>query len=422
MRYSSPEEPYGPRTLVGDAIFLKANLNIEGGSQLIAKYSGRLPPQFKQIEHRPSTPDSVAGSATPNSFRARSPLSGSPAPRAFDSLLQDAARGVLSRGEKWGFNLRDTVGQVQKNIQGIQSGLASPRLTPVHRASRSEVSNNIAANVLRKMTALEDRNKALAKMLESAVADLWKLEKRASENKEPEDESVQMLSTAVARVQFVQVFLQDSTLPLPPGEGAEATSAETKAKDEPVLAIEESKEPTPKPPAGEPAAIEAVPSTSSPKQPILSRSPPKPAIQLEHSPIPPATRATMERASLPGLPTTSLSSEHASGTPSTSLSIPEQNQIRPKLEQSSFSWMLGQAHEHRKSFINPLPFSPAEKRHHEQKGFLFGEEDDIVGEAPKIVDKKAKGKDKKKGSVSKAREDIGLGDLGSASEIDESTT
>lgn len=79
--------------------------------------------------------------------------------------------------------------------------------------------------------------------------------------------------------------------------------------------------------------------------------------------------------------------------------------------------MPGQAHEYCESSIDPQPLSPAEKRFHaahggEDKGFLFGEEDDVVGEPPKKPDK-AKGKEKRKNSaVIRAREDIGLGDMG----------
>jgi TBC1 domain family member 5 len=373
MRYPSPSQPHGPRTFLNDAIFIKAHCTVEGGTQLIIKYSNRAPPQFKRIAPRPSTPDSTTGSGTPNSFRARSPF-GSPAPRALDALIGEAARGVLSRGEKWGFNLRDAVGEVRKNVQGLQSGHASPRIAPSHRSTRSDISNNIAANVLRKMTVLEDRNLRLAKMLEVAVADLWKIEKKASENQETEDESLQALSIAIAKVQFVQVFLQDSSLPLPPekpvGEAA-VSEEQSKIDEEPVPDNpDETRQPAPKSP---PADV--------PHSPPPQNSPPKPpAIVLASSPIAMTARPLAQTP--PSLPTTSVLSEHASGTSISSLAA---HPTRPRIEQSSFSWMLGQAHENRKEFINPSPFSPAERRAHaahgtEEKGFLFGEEDDVVGE------------------------------------------
>ncbi|QDS73666.1 hypothetical protein FKW77_002618 [Venturia effusa] len=409
MRYPSPVQPLGPRTLVLDAIYLKSHCNEDGGAQIIVKYSNRTPPQCKRIAPRPDTPDSNIGSGTPNSARARSPF-GSPAPRALDALLGDTARGVLSRGEKWGFNMvRDAVGEVRKNVQNLQVGQASPRLGPSHRATKSEVSNNIAASVLRKMTALEDRNRRLAAMLETAVADLWKIEKQIAEKKQVEGQS-DALSIAVAKVQFVQVFLQDLTLPLPPedliAEPEIPTAKEPQAEEPgPEVPIETQQHAL----ASSPEDVDAIPqlSVSTPWQPaVLMASSPPMSITVPPTNTPPAS-----------LPTTLLTAEHASGTPISSTLGSKQS--RPKIEQSSFSWMLGQAHEHRKSFIDPQPLSPAEKRYHaahggEDKGFLFGEENDVVGEPPKKPDK-AKGKEKRKNSaVTRAREDIGLGDMGPA--------
>jgi TBC1 domain family member 5 len=406
MRYPSPVQPQGPRTLVLDAIFLKSHCNDDGGTEIILKYSNRAPPLFKRVAPRPDTPDSNIG--TPNSFRARSPF-GSPAPRALDALLGDAARGVLTRGEKWGFNIvRDAVGEVRKNVQSLQAGQPSPRLGPSHRATKSEVSNNIAASVLRKMTALEDRNKKLATMLETAVANLWKIEKEIAEKKEVEGQS-DALSVAVAKVQFVQVFLQDSTLPLPP---------EVRIEEIEVSKIEESK-------AEEslstmPVEAQRHTPTFPPKEtddgPQLSVSPQRSAIPMASSPPMSMAIRTPTQTAPASLPTTSLSAEHASGSSVSSGLVSKQS--RPRIEQSSFSWMLGQAHEHRKSFIDPQPLSPAEKRFHaahggEDKGFLFGEENDVPGELKKPD--KTKGKEKRKNSaVTRAREDIGLGDMSSS--------
>lgn len=403
MRYPSPPQPQDPRTLVLDAMFLKSHCNEEGGTEITVKHSNRAPPPFKRITPRPDTPDSNIG--TPNSTRARSPF-GSPAPRALDAFLGDTARGVLSRGEKWGLNIvRDAVGEVRKNVQSLQSGQPSPRLGPSHRATKSEVSNNIAASVLRKMTALEDRNRRLATMLETAVADLWKIEKQVAEKKEVESQS-DALSIAVAKVQFVQVFLQDSTLPLPPDESIDIVKEEAPKAEEPVPTLSIKAQDSH--PASPPTIVEDAPqlSVSPPRQAAIpmASSPPM-SITVPPTQAPPA-----------GLPTTLLTAEHVSGIPISPGFAPKPT--RPKIEQSSFSWMLGQAHEHRRSFIDPQPLSPAEKRFHaahggEDKGFLFGEEDDVVGE-PKKPDK-TKGKEKRKNSaVTRTREDIGLGDMGSS--------
>jgi TBC1 domain family protein 5 len=260
------------------------------------------------------------------------------------------------------------------------------------------------------MTALEDRNRRLATMLETAVADLWKIEKEIAEKKEVEGQS-DALSVAVAKVQFVQVFLQDSTLPLPPKDAIE---------EKEVLKVEESKaeEPISTMPEGAQGPTPALPPREINDDPQVSVSPPRQsAIPMATSPPMSMTVHTQTQTPPASLPTTSISAEHASGTPISSGLAPKQS--RPRIEQSSFSWMLGQAHEHRRSFIDPQPLSPAEKRFHaahggEDKGFLFGEENDVPGE-PKKPDK-IKGKEKRKNSaVTLAREDIGLGDMGSTS-------
>jgi hypothetical protein len=86
--------------------------------------------------------------------------------------------------------------------------------------------------------------------------------------------------------------------------------------------------------------------------------------------------------------------------------------------------MLGQAHEDRAGFVNASPWSPNERRHNVahgggEKGFLFGEEDEVVGESKIKENAKGKAKGQAKGranSVLRNQEDIDLGDMGSGTE------
>jgi TBC1 domain family protein 5 len=429
MRYPCPSDPNGPQTFVHDAIFLKANTDVDAGISVVTKYSGHAPPRI--ILERPMTPEQLSQSDTPDSRRARSPFD-SPAAAAntVETVLHDAARGFLNRGERWGLNqaLRDAVGEVRKNVQGLNSGRGSPRtgslsgIRPLHRTTRSDVSTNIAANVLRKITALEERNKQLAKMLEGAVGELWKFEKDASEKKEVEGDSLQALSMAVAKVQFVQVFLQDATLPLPPEEtenvASDPPNDETSAESTEEKALSPKVEPAPEPPQPQPSPM-MKPTDDFTAAPTRSPSIPIPRILRPSSTQPPHQ----------GLPTTLLSPEHASAPTAAGLSTTSSASLstslssRPRLEQSSFSWMLGQAHEDRSGFVTASPFSPHEKRWNaahggSEKGFLFGEEDEVVGEV-KVNEDKGKGKKgaaKGRSGSLLAREDIGLGDMGSGSE------
>jgi TBC1 domain family protein 5 len=410
MRYPSPDEQYGPRTFVLDARYLCSNANFEAGNDLIKKYSNRVPPPFKRQPQRPSTPEYSASPSTPQ--RSGSPFVSPGFPKAFESLINDTARGVITRGEKWGFNqaVRDAVGEVRKNVQNIQAGRGSPHTRPGHRGSRSsEVSGNIAANVLRKITALEDRNKQLAKMLEGAVVDLWSCEKEASDKKSMSKETLNALSVAVARVQFVQVFLQDSTLPLPQEENPKPAITDNAVK-------EEKHDPLDPPHQVQTDSLNF--SETSIKQP-----PP-----LAPSPILAIVMPTSTGSPPPSLPTTFVSAHHASATAPSLAQAPSNHQpnkssnaSRPRIGESNYSWMLGQARENSSEFVRASPFAPAEKRQHatkhgkDAKSFLFGE-DDVVGERRVVKGRARKGsKDVRKGgrtdSPAPEHEDIGLDDV-----------
>jgi TBC1 domain family protein 5 len=416
MRYPSPVKEQSPRTFVLDARYLRSNRSIEAGNDLVKKYSDRVPEPFKREYERLSTPDYSTSPGTPQSHRSRSPFISPGVPTAFESLINDAARGVITRGEKWGLNqaVRDAVGEVKKNVQNIQAGRGSPRASIMgsgHRSSKSsETAGNIAANVLRKMNALQDRNKQLAKMLERAVADLWDCEKEAADKKAISDDTLEAFSVAVAKVQFVQVFLQDSTLPLPQEENQNPAATKQPAKERNTSSAAEAQQP----------------GSEQINQPVPSQPDKDPALQplLTPSPMPVVVKPMSTGSPPPSVPTTSVSAHHASAT---ALSVVNQlptapsekfgNNARPRIGQSSYSWMLGQAHENSSDFVRASPFAPAEKRHQGKnaKGFLFGEDNDVVGERRVVKGRTRKGsKDARRGatgSLAPEHEDIGLDEV-----------
>jgi TBC1 domain family member 5 len=356
---------------------MKENGNIAVGHRLIFKHTQRQPADAPTESGRSHTP--IGHRRTKSPFRSSSPA-------AIESLLQDAARGVINRGEKWGLNqaVRDVVGEVRKNVRGLQSGQMSP---PVRESlgrnassqkGHQDAPSTIAANVLRRINALEERNKQLASMLEGAVAELWIIHKELAENKPPnlKEESLTTLSVGVAKVQFVQAFLEDMSLPLPEIAVQEApkdssTSKNSKTHDEATEV-----------PAGRgkacdpPASPRVVDKDSS-----VTRSRSKPAV-------------------------TATATEKLSMSPS-----PTQDSVRPRLTESSFSWMLGEDKNSGSSFARASPFPPNEKRSQasldgQEKAFLFGKDNDID---------KFRRKGNQKGSAktnpnSLPGEDIGLGD------------
>jgi hypothetical protein len=221
-------------------------------------------------------------------------------------------------------------------------------------------------------------------LLEGAVNELWSIQKDISETKpSPIDEnSLTSLSVSVAKVQFVQAFLEDISLPLPednePHRTKETSAAEVRTEEDNHENGPSETAKVPIPPVNPNLVDEDMTA-------IRSRSESK------------ATAASSRLAS------SSFSS------PSPSKHTP-----RPRLTESSYSWMLGQDKKDGSSFSRASPFSPNEKRYHaslggHEKGFLFGAD----GESQETK-RKSKGSQKGQPSTGPgvpAREEIGLGNL-----------
>jgi TBC1 domain family protein 5 len=212
LKYPSLGLQHGPSTIVGDALYLRGNFNEDGGSKIITQYSGRSPTPFL------SSPRFESLSPGRKVNRKRSPL---PSPARFlqqqggvEALLQGAAKGVFERGEKLGINqaVRDAVGEMKKNMQG----LAAPNATASRGTSdgnRWSLDEGRSVPFLRNtISSMELRNKQLALMLEEALGDL----RRVVTSSTAESPAISdAIGLAIAKAQFVQVYLEDSTLPLP---------------------------------------------------------------------------------------------------------------------------------------------------------------------------------------------------------------
>lgn len=322
---------------------------------------------------------------------------------------------MLNRGERWGFGqaMRDAVGEVRKNVQTLQSGRSSPLpkslpgigASHTQRSKKPDASSTIAANALRRINALEERNKQLSKMLEAAFSDLWDYQKSLAEREETE--SLEALSVAVAKVQFVQVYLSDSSLLLPEDQGQSisqqraesgaSTPAESGAekssasREEQGFDMEQCRQ-----------IATAAPATTAGKTDQNTSdngAQSGPIDNPQNSSSAPSDRLPATSALSKGVPTSKTSSTAAH---------------RPSLAQSSFSYMLGQAHsDPSSSFLNATPLPPNERRNRggADKAFLFGDEEDAGSDDSRTKGAhKGKGKWKSKGVG--LREDIGLGELG----------
>lgn len=392
-----PEQPASqcPQTFVQDALYLRQHLSTDGGNRVLAKYHQRPITSISRTE-RPKPiqfpPNNISQSSRPTTSASTLPDRPGALPSGLESLFQGAARDLYIRGEKWGVNqaIRDAVGEVKKNVQGLQS----PRVGSL------ALSTSEGVEVLRKIEALEQRNKELGKMLTGTVAELWDYHKQQVDEKKNEDESLRALSLAIARVQFVQVYLEDASVPLPaedqvtaPGNGTTDTAGtvplrssspvrKTPARPSRATRYRQTKAsgpsqpPNPPSPSQTPSAPPILPSIVTSLPPEQQQPPPLHAVPTTTTPHQPAPSTTTVSK-----PPISQSVPAAAKLPSTT-TRPVTLPTRPPIAQSSFSWMLGQdstspSSNSRSSFIAASPFQPEKRRGVAAgKSFLFGEEDD----------------------------------------------
>ena len=234
LKYPPPPPPHGPQTFVDDAVYLRDHMNMSGGATLITKYTGKMPEAAGPSKRpQPSTTNPQRlDSLRQGGFGRRSPL---PSPSRFiqqqggvESLFQGAAKsakGVLERGEKLGINqaVREAMTEIRRNMQSFNESRPSPRTT------RNILDNEGTAKAL---VALERRNKQLASLLAETVVDLKTV---SMGNLNDRAKSLELIEIAAAKIQFVQVYLGDSSMEVP---SFYAPAAEVGADEEPTKDVE----------------------------------------------------------------------------------------------------------------------------------------------------------------------------------------
>ncbi|KAI0024792.1 RabGAP/TBC [Xylariomycetidae sp. FL0641] len=315
LKYPPPEAPNGPHTFIDDAAYLRDHLDPNGGAALIIKYTGRPPTSSGS---QPGTPTrSLGASMRERLGGARSPLSPSrfKAPQGgVEALFQGAAKGVFERGEKLGINqaVRDAMVEIRRNVQEAKSSIKTSGRDLFTELPNNNNNNNNHnhTTAVRAVALLDARNRRLAAMLDESIAGLHALGTSEADLAD-KTKTQTALEVAAARLQFVKVHLEDSTLSLP---GDEEEEEEEETLDT-AMAVDS--------PLPEPAATgEATPraATSPPTAPSSS-DPTAPAVIPDAAPDP-------------------LSSSTSTGS-----TVPPQRPqppipTRSTLAQSSFSWML----------------------------------------------------------------------------------
>ena len=272
-------------------------------------------------------------------------------------MIQEAAKGVYSRGEKWGVGkaLRDAV-------QVLQSGDNTSKRAPNGSRWSLDDGRNVSntAGMNDKLHTLEQRNKALAKLLETAMAELWVQQNEFTKNKA--DTAADAVSIAIAKVQFVQVYLENPGMPILNENSTTPDALHNESKEisnaapEIKFYVGSDEKEKPLPPA--PVLRE------TPEKIVLNQSEPQRSSDSTPTPVKSLTEPSC----------TISSNAHSTNPQSIShLSPISFHQPRPSLAQSSFSWMLGED-QRKSSFVSTSPFPSEQRSARAKAGFLFGDE------------------------------------------------
>jgi TBC1 domain family protein 5 len=145
-----------------------------------------------------------------------------------EALFQGAAKNVLEQSERLGINqaVRDAVVEIRRNVQEAKSSMKT--------SSRDLFSEPRPNTAIDAVAVIDRRNRRLASMLEESIASLRNLD--LEDNQKAQDG----LAVAAAKLQFIKVYLEDSTMALPDEDTVSlprstiAVTAERKVDSEPL--------------------------------------------------------------------------------------------------------------------------------------------------------------------------------------------
>lgn len=440
LRYPSLPQGLAPQSLVLDALYLREHMHHGGGGYIVLKYTDRP----LQPTDRPATPPALQRNITAfsgvNAARAALGRVGaadgrSKQSRNIESIFQSAAKNIHARSEQFniGKAVRSAVDEVHRKAQEI-SNAQTPSSANTWRQSGPRTAYGA---VLHKVKELENRNAQLNKLLEAAVNELWEYQKAAADQggsgntgEAPEAvASPEQLSVAIAKVQFVQVYLGDSSLPLPTENATPASDQDQKETEDSTPRLEEPSSEKPRDQtAHSPAPVHQKPESNidlhDPQHetkladPSMFDDPDDDNAGIDTSPAPtPATPTKSQPAIKVDSPPTT---ESPNTTPaSTQADLPSPQPSRPPLAESSYSWMLGSDEKDKeKPDSGPGAASAARKSpssffedQRRNRGFLFGDEEAVKVEEPplKVVHKKGRAHRKNTSASKVLGEEIVLG-------------
>jgi TBC1 domain family protein 5 len=346
LHYSLPPSSGGSAGLVKDGVYLDANRSFEAGATLIRRYSNRTPDPKTRLQPnwvKRGSPNSAVKSR--GNGRSRHQPAAAPSPsrlsarflsqqKGLEALFQEVSGEVQRRTEGWSIAraVKGAVGEVRRNVQNLQpeTRVLGTRDDQDGSPNRNqEVDTNSRHILTQRVQELEDRNKALARMLGTTLESLRVYKQNPTEgNSGTEEENFNII---LAKLQFVQVYLADPEIPIP----AEEPQRDHNNENDEVRAIL----PESAPPVTEKPSLAEEEHKPAP----IAPDSPNPAVQLQ--PAMPVQKTRLR--------------EKEKAIPRTDL--PPRRQQRPSLADSSFSFMLGEGR-HRSSFVSSASEPPEQRR------------------------------------------------------------
>ena len=230
LRYPSPE-PFTAVDFVLDALFLSRNPSPQGAASLVSKYSGRVHRQLRgqsvdsvlKANGPRLTPQRTLASREPRR-PATETLTPSKSParigaKRFDSIFHDVSEGLYRRTENWGLAkaVRGAVGEARRNMQQqLQSSASSPGFIDDSESKSAipRLSLAVHEELNSRISALEERNKLLAKMLGEAMGTLMSQRDEKGPGNESKEKDTKERNQAFDKIKYVQTRLENSDLPV----------------------------------------------------------------------------------------------------------------------------------------------------------------------------------------------------------------
>ncbi|EME87908.1 uncharacterized protein MYCFIDRAFT_213065 [Pseudocercospora fijiensis CIRAD86] len=336
LRYPDLDKDLPAQALGLDALYLRDHMNAEGSSYLVLKYTGRP----LTSSNRPTTPPALQRNITQFSGLNAGVRHSKPSRNNIEAVLQSTAKNLFAQSERLGIGkaVRSTIDDIHKKAQEIRDSQA-PSPPPWRRSG--------TPRVLERLREMEERNRRLSILLGQAVNELWECQGLVSGDQQVNDDdstpnaNVEKLSAAIARVQFVHVYLDQPTLVLP----TEDEATQESGKGPTNIATSSRQEPEVDPDHSKTEAIGLPELTNDPVTGQETAVPHRPALadpstfedfddSETHTDVKPETAASDSTTNVDEESKTVLL--QGQSTPAKSPTP------RPSLEQSPFSFMLGQ--------------------------------------------------------------------------------